>query len=197
MGVGSLINRENLIEMIGSAAWRSNNINSCYEGTVTLYVDAPAFQITFNLWGNGSEDKEGSCFISRWNGLSWIRVYGSTEHLDSVFSYSWTFKHNVDGGSEEDVHDCHLWKIVLTEGVGEGGSFYNIFSGGLEKVPASIYQNHFKGRKIIGVTCGIWEKGIDYASDEEFLSDKGYGVLRGTPIAVQSGTYQYICAGTA
>ena len=195
MGVGSLINRDNLIEMIGSSAWRNSNLNSCYEDTVTLYIDAPAFLITFNLWENGLDYKDGSCFISYWTGSSWIQVYGSEESVRGS-AYSWSFKHNVDGGSEDDVHDYHLWKIELTEGVGDGGSFYSIFSGGLEKVPASIYQSYFRGRKIIGVTCGIWEKGIDFSSDEEFLRDKGYGVLRGTPIAILSGTYLNICAGT-
>ena len=91
----------------------------------------------------------------------------------------------------------HLWKIVLYEDSGDGGSFYQVYSAGLEKVPSSIYQSHFKSRKIIGVTCGIWEKGYDYATDDAFLADKGYGVLRGTPIAITSGTYRYICAGTS
>ena len=196
MGAGSLINRENLIDMTGTG-WRNSYLNSCYQSTVTFYIDAPAFQVTFNLWGNGDGYKEGSCSISYWNGSSWIQVYGSTQGSASYFTKAWEFKHNVDGGTTEDVHDRHLWKIVLYEDSGSGGSFFNVYAAGLEKVPSSIYQSHFRGRKIIGVTCGIWEKGTDFASDDAFLTAKGYGVLRGTPIAVQSGTYQYICAGTA
>ena len=197
MGAGSLINRDNLIEMIGSSAWCNSYLNSCYQSTVTFYIDAPAWQLQFNVWAN-SGHKEGSCFVSYWNGSSWIQVYGSTESLYGQQDYhQWSFKHNVDGGTAEDVHDMHLWKIVLDEDSGDGGSFYQVYSAGLEKVPALIYQSHFKGRKIIGVTCGIWEKGFDYATDDAFLADRGYGVLRGTPIAITSGTYLYICAGTS
>ena len=196
MGTGSLINRENLIDMTGTA-WRNSYLNSCYQSTVTLYIDAPAFQMSFSLWANSGSYKEGSCSVSHWHGSFWVEDYSSSGSSRDNKVFQWAFRHNVDGGTAEDVHDRHLWKIVMYEGPGDGGSFFSIYAGGLEKVPASIYQSHFRGRKIIGVTCGIWEKGIDFSSDDAFLTAKGYGVLRGTPIAVQSGTYQYICAGTA
>lgn len=201
-GSGSLINYSNYVALDGSS-WRSSTGVGGGAGTYVFYISAPAWYVSFRIWGSGGWGyQNGSLYVypydSSSGAFSSTAVFGSWESgRGSGYGYTWEWKHNNDGGSSGDIHDCHLWKLVVTEGNNDGGSSGTLYVGGLGCTTESIYNNYFKGRKIYCSKGDWWKQGNTYSSDEAFLSSEGYSCLRGTKIAVSTGTYKYVCAKNA
>lgn len=201
-GVGDYINYANFCALNpASEGWYGYRSLGGKGTTRTFYIAATAFRVWTSIqgswvWGyqEGSlnvyaYDKNTGRFKSSPQ-LSWFdSVQGTSNHAGCGFY------HNFEGGSSGDIHDCHLWKVVVYYGDNDGDSTDGfIQTGGLSLVPESIYNSYFKGRKIYCAKGDWWEQGGTYRTDEEFLSAQGYSCMRGTQISIATGTYKYICA---
>ena len=206
-GAGSPINYSNIVALDGSS-WRYSTSVGGGAGTQTYYVAAPAFRIYFHIWGSGWWGyQSGSMYVypydSSTGAFSSNAVVGSWQSgKGSGYSYTWDWFHNAKDnsgnyGSPEDIHDCHLWKVVVMEGDNSGGSSGTLYTGGIGCTSESIYNSYFKNRKIYCSKGDYWKQGNTYSSDSAFLSAQGYSCLRGTPISVSTGTYKYVCAQKA
>lgn len=201
-GSGDLINYTNYVALDGSS-WRASTGIGGGAGTSIFYISAPAWYVTFRIWGSGLWGyQEGSLYVYPYDPTTGTflstAVYGSyASGRGSGDIASWNFKHNKDGGSSKDTHDSHLWKISVYEGDNHGGSYGTLYVGGLGCATEDIYNNYFKGRKIYCSKGAFWKKGSgtnQYASDEAFLQEQGYSCMRGTQISISTGTYKYVCA---
>ena len=178
------------------AAWR-DSASSTGRTTYVYCCAAPAIQAEVYLRGSGWWGyQEGSLTSWFWNGSQWVQAYHKYDYFKgSNQTGTFVFRHNYNGGSTDDVHDIHLWKFEMYLQDGYGGASFHLYTGGLEMVPESIYNNYFVGRYLKALSGRKYRigSGYDYVSDSAFLEAQGYSVYRGTPISIASGTYKFLC----
>ena len=198
---GDLINYTNYVALDGSSSWRNTLKSGNDRGTNYYYVSAPAFYFYYIIEGTGWWGyQEGSCAIYPYDestgAFSATKVFGSSKSgRGGSYDGIWQWKHNKDGGSSGDVHDCHLWKISVYMGNNDGNCSMWIYTGGLSHVKEDLYADYFQKRYIYCSEGKAWKKGTgtdQYASDEAFLQAQYYTHMRGTPISISTGTYKYI-----
>jgi hypothetical protein len=200
MAVGDLINYTNYVALDGTA-WRSSK-NIGRIGTYTYILTAPAFYVKVNIKGGGWWGyQEGSFYVYPYDEstgtFSSKAVVGSYQTgRGSGYSYTWEWYHNYNGGSAEDIHDIHIWKVVVYIGNNDGSYSGNLYAGGLGCIKESLYADYFKNRPIYYSKGEYWTiaSGSTYTTIDACLKAENYSVMRGTQIAVNTGTYKYITA---
>lgn len=199
MAVGDLINYTNYVALDGSS-WRYKGGTWTTSGTYTFVVSAPAFQANCWICGSGLWGyQEASVNIYPYDEST------GTFSTTAIFSKGgsvrggsnkdeWTFNHNYNGGSSNDIHDCHIYKIVFYLGDNDGTKGCWLYTGGLGLVKESLYADYFKGRPIYASKGDYWRihSGYTYATVEDCLKAEFYTCMRGTPISISTGTYKYI-----
>lgn len=201
MASGDLINYANYKAMAGSSWFTSIGVGGG-AGTTTYMIAGSTWAVDFRIWGSGLWGyQSGSLYVYPFDEstgkFSETAVYGSWQSgKGASYGYAWQFYHNYNGGTSGDIHDCQLWKLVVTEGNNDGGSTGTLYVGGLGVLSESIYNSYFKGRKVYCARGDYWRLGSQYtyASEEAFLAAQGYSCLRGTLVSVSTGTYKFICS---
>lgn len=205
MAAGDTINAIQYAKM-DAAAWRHSENWQNKNYTMTICISAPAIYCYYTIGGSGFWGyQEGSFNVYAYNSSTNAfdnHIMGSTESVRGSKSYTWRFKHNYENGTNGDIHDLPLWKIVVYAGNNDGGCHLYLYTGGLSMVPyvedgskgltPSIYESYFKDKMIYQSKGDYFVIGNTYKSETEFLAAEGPSAMRGTPIAVSTETYKYI-----
>ena len=217
MAKGDLINYANLKSMIGTATRCSDFKSTNSTGnTLVSYIIAPSFQVDFyaGVWGIASID--GSYTVHQYINGSWVSRFSksmSGRNNSSQKSNHSYYYHNYNGSSTSgDDPREHLFKITSTATWTQGGSSWREVShrcyvNGVELMTESQFNTACKTdasgnlKPIKGIQPMIYYTGSGtntsnytyLGTESAIISKYTSNPLKGTLIAVDSGTYKYCC----
>lgn len=219
MAKGDLINYTNLKSMLNPSVYRcSYQQGSAYTGNYTAYIISPSWWVQFyaGVWGIASID--GGYSVSQYepSSNSWKTVYSialsARNNSSNKNKYAYYY-HNYNGSrTTNDNPREHLFKIVSGATWTQGNASWRtvnktMYVGGTEhmteahfnevcKYDAQGNPKPIKGLKpmIYLVGTGTDTANYSFLPSEQAIIDLYIGnPLRGTPIAVDSGTFKYCC----
>lgn len=204
---GKSINITDYRESFPNAWRRDNEVWRVHSGqhSVTYYVSAPCFSVTFSIWKNWFASNSLYATMYKWNGQNDFVTYGSQHSIsfDGSLAFnqskSITFAHNADGvvGYDwNDNSDIHLWKIyVSVAATGADANideYITIRTGGIERLPQTSQYNYmWKKGSLLYASTGLYYTTSDYGSDIAFINAQKPGAFRGTPISAGTANYAY------
>lgn len=182
MGAGDKISYAKIKELAGSTSWRHSYSGST-KGTYTYYIHAPVFYFSLTIRGESLWAYcEGSLYVDYFdrNTNEFVNIYGSFQGVDGANeSYKWVFRLNNEGDGTVATGSTDLFRIRMYIGGKYGSCSWQAYTGGIEMLPESTYNNYFRGKKIIGCMCEMNTKQWSFANSP----------LRGTKISVQNNTH--------
>ena len=173
----------------GQISWKGSQSFS-YGQARTYYIAATAWSFSLSISGSGLWGYQyGYAYVDYWTGSQWSQVYGSeSEGRGSSYGNSWSFQHNYNGGSTNDVHGKHLWRLRVYIGDNSGSGSGTLYWGSTAQCTESIYNSYFKTKPIKSIACNI-STSSSYESGSSFDTAMGAGYLRGNKITEARAAY--------